>query len=74
VCCRRRSAAGACWRDVRPRGGLVQRGTRKGAAVVFHLLLAMSGEREGNGAEEYGRGWLGLLEHAILLPRAAGPE
>jgi hypothetical protein len=37
---------------VRPRGGLVQRGTRKGVVVVFHLLSAMSGEREGNGAEE----------------------
>jgi hypothetical protein len=44
--------AGASWHDGRLRSSLVQRGRTMGAAVVFLLLSTMSGEREGNGAEE----------------------
>jgi hypothetical protein len=56
------------WRNGRHRGGLVPRGIARGAAVVLPLILAMSGEREGQrcrGVNERGR--LGRLGHAISL-------
>jgi hypothetical protein len=49
-------ARASCWRNVRHRSVLVQRGTRRGAAVVFHLASAMSGERGGKGQMSNGRG------------------
>jgi hypothetical protein len=45
MCCRLRRALGVSWRDGRDQDGLVQRGTRKGVAVVLPRISAMPVKR-----------------------------